>query len=98
MSPDTQTTLTKRTAMWRGAVEQELQSLIMEASRIRKEIDSAKTSTKKKYFLKKFKSITTQVMQMLTALERVKAQQAEVQKAVEQQPAVETENAEPAIA
>jgi hypothetical protein len=94
MSPDTQQVLTERTAMWRGAVEQELNALIIEASRIRKEIDSAKTQLKKQYFQKKFKKITTQVMQMLTALERVKAQQAEVQKAVEQ-PQAEAVNAEP---
>ena len=93
MSPDTQQLLTERTALWRGAVEQELQALIGEASRIRKEIDSAKTSVKKQYFQKKFKKITTQVMQMLTALERVKAQQAEVKKAVEQP--TEAVNAEP---
>jgi seryl-tRNA synthetase len=93
MSPDTQQLLTDRTALWRGAVEQELQSLIATASQIRKEVSTAKTATKKKYFSKKFKSITTQVMQMLTALERVKAQQSEVQKAIDE-PATEVSNVE----
>jgi hypothetical protein len=95
MSPDTQELLKHRTAMWRGAVEQELQALIQEASRIRKEIDTAKTSVKKEYFKKKFKKLTTQVMQMLTALERVKAQQAEVERAAaEDQAQVEVPSAE----
>lgn len=81
MSPDTHQTLTDRTAMWRGAVEMELRDLIAEASRIRKEIDTAKTNLKKEYFKKKFKKVTTQVMQMLTALERVKSQQTAIQQA-----------------
>ena len=57
MSPDTQELLTQRTAMWRGAVEQELQALIASASHIRKEIDTAKTTVKAQYFQKKFKKI-----------------------------------------
>lgn len=61
----------QRSDQWKAAVEAELQDLITEASIIRKEISTAKTNTKKKYFEKKFKKVNQEVRQMVAALHRI---------------------------
>lgn len=55
----------QRMETWRLTIEQELQSLITEAADVRKTINEAKTSVKKKYYTKKFKKISDQVIQLL---------------------------------
>lgn len=73
MSPDIQQASNTRLAQWRGAVEQELQHLITEASRYRKELDMAKTDVKRRYFKKKFTAVTQQVLQMVATMQRLDA-------------------------
>lgn len=68
-------------AMWRGAIEQELQSLVRTASEVRQKIDTAKTEFKKKFYNNEFKKIQQKVMQMVTALQRIQAQEAAVKAA-----------------
>lgn len=67
----------QRRAQWKGAVEQELQVLVREAADIRGKITSAKTNTKKVYYNKKFKAVQQKVMQMVAALQRLEAQEAQ---------------------
>lgn len=55
----------QRMETWRLTIEQELQALITEAADVRKTINEAKTSVKKKYYTKKFKKISDQVIQLL---------------------------------
>lgn len=62
-----------RLSQWRGAIEQELQGLIKQASEVRTSISSAKTTTKKQYYEKKFAKISVQVRQMVTALQRMQS-------------------------
>lgn len=69
----------ERRALWRGAVEQELQSLVQEASQIRKAITESKTLTKKTYFNKKFKKCQAQVLQMVGTLQRLQSTEAPAQ-------------------
>lgn len=80
MSPTNETEIPamkdERRAMWRGAVEQELQSLVTEAAKIRKSIGEAKTLTKKTYFNKKFKKCQAQVLQMVGTLQRLQSTEA----------------------
>jgi hypothetical protein len=66
-----------RRAQWRGAVEQELQLCVQEAAGIRKKITDAKTKYKKEFYQKKFTKIQTKVMQMVAALQRLQAQEAQ---------------------
>lgn len=77
MSPTPQTEIPvpkdERRAMWRGAVEQELQSLVTEAAKIRKNITESKTSTKREYYTKKFKKCQAQVLQMVGTLQRLQS-------------------------
>lgn len=95
MSPDIQQTSNSRLAQWRGAVEQELQHLITEASRYRKELDTAKTDVKRRYFKKKFTAVTQQVMQMVATLQRLDAHEKSIN---EDQMPTENTNAEPVSA
>jgi hypothetical protein len=77
-SPTEQSTINQeardeRRSVWKGAIEQELQSLITQAAGIRQRISTAKTATKRTYYQKKFNKISPQVMQMVAALERLNA-------------------------
>lgn len=80
MTPEVMSLAKNRLATWRGAVEQELQSLVQQASEIRRNIDTAKTSVKKKYYAKKFKKVTNEVLQMVATMQRLDAQGAELEK------------------
>lgn len=53
-------------------IHAELQDLITQAADIRKQITTAKTTTKKKYFEKKFAKISTDVRQMIAAMDQLK--------------------------
>lgn len=53
-------------------IHSELQALITQAAEIRMSITSAKTKTKKKYYERKFAKISTEVRQMVAALEQLK--------------------------
>lgn len=64
----------ERKAQWKGAIEQELQSLVNEAAGIREKITTAKTQYKKEFYSKKFSKVQSRVMQMLVALQRLEAQ------------------------
>lgn len=55
----------ERLEIWRQSIDAELQDLITTAAAIRQEITTAKTEVKRKYFSKKFKKISDQVMQLL---------------------------------
>lgn len=55
----------ERLELWRQSIDAELQDLITTAAAIRQEISTAKTETKRKYFSKKFKKISDQVVQLL---------------------------------
>lgn len=55
----------QRMETWRLTIEQELQSLITQAADMRQTINAAQTSVKKKYYTKKFKKISEQVVQLL---------------------------------
>lgn len=74
-APATQKAL-DRLSTWEGAVELELQDLITQAAKIRQEMNASKTPTKRKYFDKKFKKVTSDVMQMITTLDRLKQHRA----------------------
>lgn len=65
--------VSNRTAQWENMINSELQSLITRAATIREEISSAKTQTKKRYFEKKFAKVSTEVRQMIVALQRVQS-------------------------
>lgn len=62
-----------RGKQWTQAIEAELQDLVVQASQLRQLINSSKTGAKKKYYQKKFAKISTQVHQMVAALQRVQA-------------------------
>lgn len=82
-----------RLAQWKGAVDLELQDLIKQASEIRANIANAKTQFKRQYYKKKFKKIQPRVLQMVAAMQRIEAQQAEHTKATQ---AVEANELAPA--
>lgn len=54
-----------RIELWRQTIDAELQSTITEAASLRQKISEAKTDVKRKYYNKKFKKISDQVMQLL---------------------------------
>lgn len=56
---------------WKTVIEAELQDLIGQATKIREQMSSAKTQTKRQYFDKKFKKINAAVMQMVVSLQRL---------------------------
>lgn len=60
---------------WQGVIEQKLQVLVGEASHYRKQIDTAKTPYKKKYFSKKFKTVQKDVLQLVGTMQNLQAQQ-----------------------
>lgn len=62
-----------RKEAWVEAVEAELQPLIVEASRIRQIISTAKTTTKKRLFQKKFNKIQTQILSYLDFIQKLKS-------------------------
>jgi hypothetical protein len=80
VNPEVMDIAKQRLAKWRGAVEQELQSLVQQASEIRRNIDTAKTNVKKQYYAKKFKKVTNEVLQMVATMQRLDAQGAELEK------------------
>lgn len=82
-APATQRAL-DRLSTWEGAVEIELQDLITQAAKIRQEMNDSKTPTKRKYFDKKFKKITGEVMQMITTLDRLKQHRSSLNSADDQ--------------
>lgn len=55
----------------RGHIEQDLQVLVKQASIVRKHMTESKTSTKYKYYSKKFDKISTSVRQMVTAMQQL---------------------------
>jgi hypothetical protein len=83
MTPDQVQTADSRISQWRGAVEQEMQALITQAAQIRQQSNTAKTSTKRIYFNKKFKKISAEVMQMVAAMQRIDAHKAQLEAAKE---------------
>lgn len=60
-----------RIETWRLTIEQELQTLITQAADMRKTINEAHTNVKKKYYTKKFKKISEQVIQLLAVQSRL---------------------------
>lgn len=62
-----------RGEQWQQAIESELQDLVKQASGLRGQINNSKTGTKKRYYEKKFAKVSTQVRQMVSALQRVQA-------------------------
>lgn len=93
---------TGRIDQWHSVVQAELQSLVKQASAIRKNIDGAKTDYKKQYFKKKFEKCTKEVLSMVATLQRLeerKSSMAPVMSAVVDQaiatatPVVETSDA-----
>lgn len=81
MTPEQTETADTRIGQWRGAIEQELQELITRAAKLREQSNTAKTTTKRVYYQRKFKKITTDVMQMVTAMQRIDAHKAALEEA-----------------
>lgn len=61
----------QRIQQWKNKTEIELQTLISNANNIRKQINEAKTSTKKAYYNKKFQKIQKDVLQYVSTLQRL---------------------------
>lgn len=78
MTPDQFQATDDRLNLWRGAVEQELQDLVKKAAFYRQQINTAKTKTKSNLYEKKFKKITTEILRMVAAKERLDAQKAQL--------------------
>lgn len=55
----------------RDVVTAELRDLLIEASALKQNINDAKTVAKKQYYTKKFEKVSTQIIQMTAALERM---------------------------
>lgn len=79
MTPEQKETAGARIGQWRVAVEQELQELITHATQIRQLSNEAKTKTKRTYYNKKFKKVSSDVMQMVAAMQRIDAHRAELE-------------------
>lgn len=60
-----------RLKQWRDAIEADLQQLIIEAAKIRKNITEAKTKYKKDFYTKKFNKVSAQIRQYVAALQRL---------------------------
>lgn len=60
-----------RKQQWRELIEAELQTLIIEAAKLRKCITDAKTTTKKEFYGKRFKKVSNQIRQYVGALQRL---------------------------
>lgn len=60
-----------RLQQWRDAIEADLQVLIVDAAKIRKNITEATTKYKKEYYTKKFNKVSAQVRQYIAALQRL---------------------------
>ena len=58
-----------RKLQWKSAVEAELQELLIQASDIQRQISTAKTSYKQRYFTKKINKIKPIVQQYVALLE-----------------------------
>lgn len=58
---------------WSNMIQASLQSLVTEASNIRKKLNESKTSTKKQYYEKKFAKVQREVLQMVGALQRMQS-------------------------
>jgi hypothetical protein len=69
---------------WHGVVEQRLQILVGLASQYRKAIDGSKTQTKKKYFSKKFKDVSKEVLQLVGTMQSLEAQKRALQMPAEE--------------
>lgn len=63
-----------RAQRFKQAVEQEIQGLIQQAAVYQKNIQTAKTEYKKKFYAKKLKTLNGKVMQMIVALQRFEAE------------------------
>lgn len=62
-----------RKNQWRQVIEADLQKLIIEAAKLRKCINEAKTKTKKDFYTKKFNKVSAYVRQYVAALQRLGA-------------------------
>ncbi len=60
-----------RLQQWRDAIESDLQLLIVDAAKIRKNITDATTKYKKEFYTKKFNKVSAQVRQHIAALQRL---------------------------
>ncbi len=61
------------------AIQQELQNLIALAAQYRKNIDTAKTDYKKKYYQKKMTKLNEDVRRMVVALQRLQTPELEIE-------------------
>lgn len=60
-------------AAWTNMIQSSLQTLVTEASAIRKHLNDSKTVTKKRYYAKKFAKVQQEVLQMVGALQRMQS-------------------------
>ena len=56
---------------WKSVIESEVQKMMVTVAELRKKIDGAKTSSKKQYYLKKFKKIQGETISLLNMLHHV---------------------------
>jgi len=64
-----------RLSEWQGMVEQEIQTLMMDAARLRKIMNESKTSTKREYYDKKFKKVSNEALKLVNILQVINAKQ-----------------------
>jgi hypothetical protein len=62
----------ERVGQWTSMMEHDLQQLVRQAAEIQQKINSAKTTTKRKYYEQKFKKTQNDVMSSLATLQRLR--------------------------
>jgi hypothetical protein len=67
-SPDMKTI---RVSEWKGQCEREIQTLLEQATTLRKIINESKTATKKQFYTKKFKKVSASMLEMLSVLQKI---------------------------
>lgn len=61
----------QRINMWRDTVEEQSRVLLKEAASVRESINTAKTATKRKFYTKRFKKITSELLKLLFTIEQL---------------------------
>jgi len=64
-------TRAERLKLWTDTVQAELQDLIIKATQIREKMNTAKTRTKVEYYGKKFKKISSEVVNLAGTIQKI---------------------------
>lgn len=64
-----------RMSEWQSMVEREIQKLMVEAAKLRKIMNEAKTTPKREYYNKKFEKISNEAIKLVGILQSITAKQ-----------------------